>query len=211
MKKTKKADGQKWHRDASTCDACLGATQVSVPFASGQDSFDSPTRRIGVASQVLRFRVRSQVSQFRCLSLLLAKSGRVYLFFPPHSHKPPPTFRDCLNPHLCLQRRRFPVPCYAKPPDVALYVGGLLFLLPTPPSAHYTLQVSQHDSLWVPPTTHSDKCPRPRKSSRAQRRPNALTAGYLKGTVVRGHPTVWSLVLCPNDAKQGPVVYSAEL
>ena len=34
---------------------------------------------IGVASQVLRLRVRSQLSQSRSISLLLAKSSRVYL------------------------------------------------------------------------------------------------------------------------------------
>ena len=39
---------------------------------------------------------------------------------------------------------------------------------------------------------------------------NAVTPGYLKGTVVRGHPMVWSLALCPDDAKQDPVVYGAE-
>ena len=27
-------------------------------------------------------------------------SSRVYLFFPPRGHEPPPTFRDRLNPHL---------------------------------------------------------------------------------------------------------------
>ena len=47
--------------------------------------------------------------------------------------------------------------------------------------------------------------------SRAQRRLNALAPGYLKGTVVRGHPAVWSLALRPDDAKQDPVVYGAEL
>ena len=35
---------------------------------------------------------------------------------------------------------------------------------------------------------------------------NALGPGYIKGTVVRGHPVVWSLALCPGDAKQDPVV-----
>ena len=44
-------------RDASTC---LGATQASVRLGPVQDSFGLPTisRRIGVASQVLRFRIR---------------------------------------------------------------------------------------------------------------------------------------------------------
>ena len=40
--------------------------------------------------------------------------------------------------------------------------------------------------------------------------PYALAPGYLEGTVVRCHPMVWSLALCPDDAKQDPVVYGAE-
>ena len=37
------------------------------------------------------------------------------------------------------------------------------------------------------------------------------TPGYLKGTVVRSHTMVWSLALYPDDTKQDPVVYGAEL
>ena len=44
--------------------------------------------------KTLRFRVRVQLSQSRCLSLLLAMSGRVFLFLPPRGHEPPPTLRD---------------------------------------------------------------------------------------------------------------------
>ena len=44
----------------------------------------------------------------------------------------------------------------------------------------------------------------------AQRCLEALTPGYLEGTVVRGHPIVWPLALCPDDAKQDPVVCGAE-
>ena len=51
---------------------------------------------------ILRLRVRLQLSQSRCLSLLLAMSGRVFLFFPPRGHEPPPTLRDRLNPNLSL-------------------------------------------------------------------------------------------------------------
>ena len=36
------------------------------------------------------------------------------------------------------------------------------------------------------------------------------TPGYLKGTVVRSHPMVWSLALCPDDTKQDTVVNGAE-
>ena len=52
--------------------------------------------------KILRFRVRLQLSQSRCLSLLLAMSGRVFLFLPPRGHEPPPTLRDRLNPNLSL-------------------------------------------------------------------------------------------------------------
>ena len=186
-KRTKIVNGQRGHH-VTHLHACLDATQVSVRLAPVQDSFDSSTRRIGVASRVLRFRVRSQLFQSRCLSILLAKSSCVYLLFPRRGHKPPPTFRDCLNPHLCLQRRRFPVPRCVKRPDVALYVIGSLFLIPTPSSPHCTLKVSEHDSLWQPPDAHSDKRPRPQKSSRAQRFVDAFIRGYLMDTIVRGHP-----------------------
>ena len=160
--------------------------------------------------KILHSRLRQQVSQPRCFSLLLAMSSRVYLFFPPRGHEPPSTLRDRLNPHLSLERRRFPAPRYAKHPDVALDAIGLLFLLPTPSSPHFTLKVSENDLLRQPPAAHSEERPRPQKSSRSQRRLNALTPGYLKGTVVRSHPRVWFLVLCPDDTKQDSVVYGAE-
>ena len=102
--------GQKGHH-VTHLHACLGATQR---FQSVSRPYRTPSTRYlgehGVASQVLRSRVRLQLSQSRCLFLLLAKSSRVYFFFPPRSHKPSPTFRDYLNPRLCLQRRRFPIP-----------------------------------------------------------------------------------------------------
>ena len=63
------------------------------------------TRRLGQwvsLRKILRFRVRLQLSQSRCVSLLLAMSGRVFLFFPPRGHEPPPTLRDRLNPNLSL-------------------------------------------------------------------------------------------------------------
>ena len=52
--------------------------------------------------KILRFRVRLQLSQSCCLSLLLAMPGRVLLFFPPRGYEPPPTLRDRLNPNLSL-------------------------------------------------------------------------------------------------------------
>ena len=139
----------------------MHAAQVIRRFRSVSRPYKIPStpslsRGIGVASQVLiRFLVRSQLSsQSRFLSLLLAKSSPVYLFLPLRGHKPPSTFRHCLNRHLyniylsiylsislsiiylCLQRRRFPTPRYAKRPDVAEYVVDPLFLLPTPPPEH---------------------------------------------------------------------------
>ena len=66
---------------------------------------NSTTCRLGQwvsLRKILRFRVRLQLSQSRCLSLLLAMSGRVFLFFPPRGHEPPPTLRDRLNPNLSL-------------------------------------------------------------------------------------------------------------
>ena len=63
------------------------------------------TRQLGQwvsLRKILRFRVRLQLSQSCCLSLLLAMSGRVFLFFPPRGHEPPPTLRDRLNPNISL-------------------------------------------------------------------------------------------------------------
>ena len=71
----------------------------------------SSVRRLGQMVSLHRFYACVHDNfQSRCLSLLLAMSSRVYLFFPSCDHKPPPTPRDRLNPHLCLQRRRFLVP-----------------------------------------------------------------------------------------------------
>ena len=106
------------------------------------------TRQLGQwvsLRKTLRFRVRLQLSQSRCLSLLLAMSG--ILFLPLRDHEPPPTLRDRLNPNLSLHRHRFPIPRCAKRPDVALYTVGPFFLLPTPSSTHCSLKVSEHDSL----------------------------------------------------------------
>ena len=111
---------KKKSRYASTC---VGATQVGVMqvvhmsrryagrrYAGGLGPSRvrtriPTTRRLGQwvsLRKILRFRVRLQLSQSRCLSLLLAMSGRVFLFFPPRGHEPPPTLRDRLNPSLSL-------------------------------------------------------------------------------------------------------------
>ena len=65
-------------------------------------------------------------------------------------------------------------------------------------------------SLWQPATAHSDERSGPQKSSRTQCCLNALTSSCLEGMVIRGHPLVWSLAVCPDNAKQDPVVYGAE-
>ena len=62
-------------------------------------------------------------------------SIHVYLLLPPSGHEPPPTLRNCLYPHLSLQRRRSSIPRYAKPPDdVDLYAIGPPFLFFPPPA-----------------------------------------------------------------------------
>ena len=78
--------------------SCLGATQVVVtqvgPGPSHVRARIPSTRRLGQwvsLRKILRFRVRYQLSQSRCISLLLAMSGRVHLFFPPRGHESPPT------------------------------------------------------------------------------------------------------------------------
>ena len=85
-------------RYASRCHAGgLGPSRVRTRIPT--------TRRLGQwvsLRKILRFRVRLQLSQSRCLSLLLAMSGRVFLFFPPRGHEPPPILRDRLNPNLSL-------------------------------------------------------------------------------------------------------------
>ena len=108
---------------------CLGTTQISVCLVHVQDSSGSAAGQVGVASQVLRFRVRLQLSQSRCLSLILVMSSRTHLFSPPRGHKPP-NLRYIINLHLCLQRPRFLFPRYAKRQDVTLNVIGPFFFPP---------------------------------------------------------------------------------
>ena len=157
--------------------ACVGATD---------DIFDSSTKPKCVAASRHSLLFRVQLSQSGCLSLLLAISSRVYLFFPPRGQESPPTLRDRLNPHVSLQQRCcFPIPLFAKRPDVALYTTGPLFLLPTPSPPYCTLKVSENDSLWEITAAYSDERLHSQKNScNAQRCFNALTPGHLKGMVV---------------------------
>ena len=93
-------------------------------------------------------------------------STRVYFLFLPRGHEPPLTLRDRLNPHLSLERRRFPIPRFAKRPGVSLNAIGPLFLflarpLPTAPSCFpkticfgsrsplFRMSVPSHKSLLV--------------------------------------------------------------
>ena len=57
---------------------------------------------MGVALQNSTLPCVIQLSQFRCLCLLLAMSARVYLFLPPRGHEPPSTLHDRFNLHLSI-------------------------------------------------------------------------------------------------------------
>ena len=140
----------------------------------------------------------------RCLSLLLAMSSRVYLFSPPRGHEPPSA-----HPPLPSQPTTQPLTPSLSNPSLCQTPGcrsvrnrSSLFPSYTPSSPNCTIKVSEHDSIRQPPAAYSDERPHPQKYSRAQPCLNALTPGYFKGTVVRGHPVVWSLAPCLDDAKQ---------
>ena len=109
-------------------------TDIFYPWSSGDRSLPPPkkqrsrsvscpygvlsARQLGQLVSLHRFYASVYDSNFLSLvrlSLLLAMSGRVYLFFPPCDHKPPSTLRGRLNPHPCLQRCRFSVPVMPNP------------------------------------------------------------------------------------------------
>ena len=61
--------------------------------------------------------------------------------------------------------------------------------------------------VWQSPTAHSDKRPRPQKSSRAQRRLNAVTPGYLKMADVNMSSVLYicnNMELKPDDGTKCP-------
>ena len=147
-----------------------------------------PTLQLGDCCRFSVSTLPCTITAFPFSLPLLAKSSRVYIYFPPCGHKPPPTLRYCLNLLLCLQRRHFPIACFVKRPDIALYAVGPLFLRPIQSSPHCTLKGSQHDLLWQPPIAHSEKRPRLQKFSRVQRRLSTATPGFPKSTVVGGYP-----------------------
>ena len=67
-------------------------------------------------------------TSFPVSQLLLMMSSCINLLFSPRGHEPPPTLRDRVSTHTSAFNtvRRFPVPRYAKRPDVvALYAIGL--------------------------------------------------------------------------------------
>ena len=128
----------------------------------------------------------------------------------PRGHKPPPTLRDHLKPHLASNAVAFRSLAMPNARMSLCTQSVHSFAFPSRPLCTSPSRFSKHDSLWQPPAAHSDERPRPQKFSRAQHYLNALAPGYLKGTIVRAHPMVCSLALCPVDAKQDPVVYGAE-
>ena len=166
-------------------DACLGAAQVSVRFVSVQDCFGSPTRRIRVASQVLP--LRSQLSQSCCLSLVLTKSSRVYLFFPPRGHKPPSTFYDSTH---TFASNAVASQSPAMPNTWMSLCTQSVYSFSFPPRPFRTAL-----SMFLNVIRFGNRPPLIRISDPAHKsllvRSVVRTPGYLKGTVVRGPPMVW--------------------
>ena len=161
-----------------------------------QDSYGSSTPPIAVTLRKFYASVYDNgfsINSLVRLSLLLAISSCVYLFFPSRGHKPPPTFRGRLNPHLCLQRSRFPVPRNAKHSDAALYAIDLstIYILPFPSSPYYTFKVSEHERFALaitrdsfglaPPPIKASSCVRLSRCSHIQ-----LSQGSPDGSVSGG-------------------------
>ena len=172
------------------------------------------TRQLGQwvsLRKILRFRVRLQLSQSRCLSLLLAMSGRVFLFLPPRGHEPPPTLRDRLNPNLSLYRHRLTQSPVMPNARMSLCTQSVhSFSFPPRPLRTAPSRFPNMIRFGNRPPLIRRSVPAHKSLARAQRCLNALAPGYLKGTVVRGHPVVWSLALRSDDAKQDPVVYGTK-
>ena len=143
------------------------------------------------------------------LYLLLAISSRVYLLFPvPAAMNLRPPSVAVSTHTLALNAVSFQSPAMPNARMSLCTQSVHSFFFPPRRSALHP-QGFRTSLFWQPPATHSDERPRPQKSSLAQRCLNAFAPGYLKGTVVRGHPMVWSLALCRDDAKQNPVMYGA--
>ena len=130
------------------------------PFCARTGLFRLAARRIGIASQVLRFCVRSQLSQSRSLLFSRRSLAVSTCFFLHAAMNLRPPFLT-VSTHTSASNTVSSYPLAAKRPDIALYAVGPLVLLPTPSTPHCTINVSQYDSLWQPPTAYSDERPRP--------------------------------------------------
>ena len=94
------------------------------------------TRQLGQwmsLRKILRFRLRLQLSQPCCLSLLLAMSGRVSLFFPPRGHELGPPSVTASTQTSAFNAIVFQSPVMPNARMSLLYTVGPLFLLPTRP------------------------------------------------------------------------------
>ena len=182
-------------KDSFDC-AILSSTRPIIPV------MDDASQKITPSCPITTF----FLSQSRCLSLLLAMSSHVYLFFPPRGHGLPPTLRDRLSPHLSLQ-------------------NAVAFHSPAMPNARMSLCTqSVHSSFSFPPRPlctaplrfpntirffgsrppHSDEHPHPqKKSSRAQRCLNAVSCAVPRWCKVRPGPVVYG-------AEFGVVVFLAK-
>ena len=105
------------NREKRTKEKVWQHTPPPTPHTARSEKINKITRRIYRRYAGGRSRVRTRIPSARrlglwvwlrkilhsrCFSLLLAMSSRVYLFFPPRGHEPPPTLRDRLNPHLSI-------------------------------------------------------------------------------------------------------------
>ena len=124
----------------------LDATQVSVRLAPEQDSFDSSIGQIGIASQVLRFRVQSQLSSldaslfWRSLAVSTASSLHEAINLRPPSVTV--SFHSAASNAVDSQSPAMPNPgCRSVRNRCTLF-------LPNPSSTYSTLKVPEHDSLF---------------------------------------------------------------
>ena len=150
--------------------------------------------------KILRFRVRLQLSQSRCLSLLLAMYGRV----------------SSSSLHAAMNLR---------PPSVTTSTqtsafNAIVFQSPVMPNARMSLCTQSVHSFSFPPRPlrsapsrfpnmirFGNRPPLIRRSVPAHksllvRNVVSMLSHRVKGTVVRGHPVVWSLALRPDDASK---------
>ena len=163
------------------------------------------TRRLGqwVSQSSMLPCVITKISQSRCLSLLLAISSRVYLFFPPRGHEPPPA--------LSAVAYQSPVTSNARMPLCTQSVHSFFFP-PGPVRTAPSRFLNTIRFVWQPPAAHSDEHPRPQKSLLV--RNAVLMISHRIISRARLYQIiqwlVWSLALCSDDGKQDPVLYGAD-